>query len=214
MTTDRADGREKLLNAALKLFAERGRDSVSLRDIAAEAGVTHGSVRYHFGTKENLYIAAVMRLGTHSERVFDGKPRDLPDTFSPEQARDYLRGFVRRFVAFQARAGADPLAAQGLLRAEISREGGPDPVFFERVIKPGHDHVKRLFALMLPDVQDDRTLEILAFNLIFQCVMIRIGRGIITRLFHAETLSPQIVDQISELIITVTLGGIGAVEER
>jgi AcrR family transcriptional regulator len=47
--------RERLLDAAERLFADRGYSGVSVRDIVAAAGVNLGAVPYHFGTKENLF---------------------------------------------------------------------------------------------------------------------------------------------------------------
>lgn len=43
-----------LIKSAAQLFAEHGVAGVSLRDIAAHAGVNHGLIHRHFGSKENL----------------------------------------------------------------------------------------------------------------------------------------------------------------
>lgn len=51
---EEAPGRRQLLRAGMKLFAERGFSAVGLREIAAEAGVSLGLVRTHFGSKEGL----------------------------------------------------------------------------------------------------------------------------------------------------------------
>ena len=53
--------RERLLDAARRLFAERGYNGVSVRDIATEAGVNSASIGYYFGGKEKL-LAEVYRL--------------------------------------------------------------------------------------------------------------------------------------------------------
>lgn len=49
--------RARIRDAALRLFAERGVDGATIRDIAAEAGVSLGLVRHHFGSKEALRAA-------------------------------------------------------------------------------------------------------------------------------------------------------------
>lgn len=51
--------RGELVAAARALFAERGVDAVSTRDIAAAAGVAHGLVRHHFGSKAGVWHAVV-----------------------------------------------------------------------------------------------------------------------------------------------------------
>ncbi|MDW3183311.1 TetR/AcrR family transcriptional regulator [Roseobacter sp.] len=53
--------RELILDAAELLFADRGYDGASIRDVAAEAGLQVHSIGYHFGPKESLFDAVVAR---------------------------------------------------------------------------------------------------------------------------------------------------------
>jgi AcrR family transcriptional regulator len=48
------DGRQRLIKTASRLFAEKGFDSVSVRDIANAAGVSIGLITHHFGSKDGL----------------------------------------------------------------------------------------------------------------------------------------------------------------
>jgi AcrR family transcriptional regulator len=73
--------RERLLDAAVELFAERGFEATTTKLIAQHAGVPHGLIHYHFGTKHNI-LASLL-----AERSF------LPE----------IEGY---FAA--ARAGMDP----------------------------------------------------------------------------------------------------------
>jgi AcrR family transcriptional regulator len=52
--------RAEILRAARELFATRGIDQVTMRDIAAQAGVTHALVHRYFGTKEET-VAEILR---------------------------------------------------------------------------------------------------------------------------------------------------------
>ena len=54
MSATTYDTRDRLLDTAERLFAERGIDATSLRHITAEADANLASVNYHFGTKEEL----------------------------------------------------------------------------------------------------------------------------------------------------------------
>ena len=55
--------KDKLMDAAEKLFARRGFHGASLRDITAEAGVDLALVNYHFGSKKQLLAAVLERRG-------------------------------------------------------------------------------------------------------------------------------------------------------
>ena len=54
-------GKDRILDAAEKLIAERGFYGVSLRDIARGAEVDPGLVNYHFGNKRKLFDAVLLR---------------------------------------------------------------------------------------------------------------------------------------------------------
>ena len=56
-----ADTRELILNAAWELFAEKGFEDVSVRDVTNAAGVNLASVSYHFGGKDGLIQETVKR---------------------------------------------------------------------------------------------------------------------------------------------------------
>lgn len=56
-----ADTKERLLDAAEKLFAHKGFHCTSLRLITREAGVNLAAVNYHFGSKEALLTAVLER---------------------------------------------------------------------------------------------------------------------------------------------------------
>src|SRR4051812_45798309 len=51
--------RQAILEAARTCFGERGFARATVRDIAGRAGVTHGLVLRQFGSKEQLFLAAV-----------------------------------------------------------------------------------------------------------------------------------------------------------
>jgi TetR/AcrR family transcriptional regulator, repressor for neighboring sulfatase len=60
--------RAALVRAFVRLCAERGVASVSVRQVAAAAGVNHGLVHRHFGSKEGLVRAALLDV---TARVYD-----------------------------------------------------------------------------------------------------------------------------------------------
>ena len=69
--------RARIRDAALALFAERGVDGATIRDIAKAAGVSGGLVRHHFGSKDGLRAAcdsyALDQLMQIKEQAVDGQ---------------------------------------------------------------------------------------------------------------------------------------------
>jgi AcrR family transcriptional regulator len=63
MAQPKRSTKDKLMDAAEKLFARKGFHGASLRDITAEAGVDLALVTYHFGGKKQLFIAVIERRG-------------------------------------------------------------------------------------------------------------------------------------------------------
>src|SRR5881397_1673880 len=59
--------RERLVQAATRLFAERGYRDTSVQAIGEAAGISRGSIFWHFGSKEGLLWAVVQRAFTRWE---------------------------------------------------------------------------------------------------------------------------------------------------
>ena len=68
---DERETRERLLDAAERLFGKLGYDGVGMRTLTEEAKVNLGAATYHFGSKEALYIETFMRRfrPTNAERL-------------------------------------------------------------------------------------------------------------------------------------------------
>ncbi len=108
-----AKGRERLLLVAMRLFAERGFDGVTVRDISSAADVSVGLINHHFQSKEGLRQAVdeyfIQRTGAALERAISAS-RDL----DPEKVGEHERQWIVRyanewpdFVAYMRRAIMD-----------------------------------------------------------------------------------------------------------
>ena len=103
MTPKARRTRERILETALTLFAEKGYEATTMRDVAREAGASLGLAYRYFASKEEFALALYMRLAEESE----------------EWARDELSGgtVAERFEAAmlakldQVSPHRDPLAA-------------------------------------------------------------------------------------------------------
>lgn len=67
------ESRKRLVDAATRLFRERPPKAVSVREIAAEAGVNHGLVHRHFGGKDGLIRAVLSRIFRSTGRAITAR---------------------------------------------------------------------------------------------------------------------------------------------
>jgi len=95
----RGESREAVLQAALGVFSRRGFKGATVREIARVAKVNHGTIRYHFGSKDKLWRAAVSFL-------FARQVEELDLATLARQGLDdasFLREAVARYVRYCAR---------------------------------------------------------------------------------------------------------------
>src|SRR3981189_1207567 len=65
------DKKIHIINHAVELFAEKGFEGTSIRDLAARAGVNVAMVNYYFGSKEKLFESLVEERASYSRGVLD-----------------------------------------------------------------------------------------------------------------------------------------------
>jgi TetR/AcrR family transcriptional regulator len=90
------DSREALLKAAKKVFANKGFDGATVKDLADAAGVNVSMVSYYFDGKENLYGECLASVGRHHVASAQ-KVLKAPTT--PEEFRLRLQLFAEEFIA-------------------------------------------------------------------------------------------------------------------
>jgi AcrR family transcriptional regulator len=144
----RGEGREALLRAVLRVVAQRGFAGLTYRAVAAEAGVTHGLVGYHFGSLEAM-IGEALALAA-GEAI-----RDARLAVSPGEL-DAFAGTLSRLVADDPRAQT--------YQYELTFESLRHPALAPQVralYENYHDVVERSLAAV--GIAPDRALTRLVF---------------------------------------------------
>lgn len=109
------DRRQELIVAALELFSSRPADEVTLDDVAARAGVSRALAYRYFGTRGEIYVAAMRSAADQMLALLD-PPHDAPPL-------DRIVEAIRRFfdfaeehaTGFQALLAGHPGAEQGAI---------------------------------------------------------------------------------------------------
>src|SRR5690606_9030803 len=103
--------RAQILDTAGRLFAQKGHENTSLREITAAAGVNLSSVNYHFGSKEGL-IKAVLKeqLATlNRERLSLLDQLESQANGSPIPASEIVDAFFAPLIRMALGADGQPI---------------------------------------------------------------------------------------------------------
>ena len=91
--------RRRIVEAAVKAFADKGFDAASTREIARAAGVEQGLLTYHFPTKDALWRAAADRVFAVLRAGAGERLAALREVEPEERAREGIRHYVRTMAA-------------------------------------------------------------------------------------------------------------------
>ena len=148
--------RSAIVEAALRLFRERGYDAATMRAIAGAAGVSTGNAYYYFNSKEDLIQEFYLR--SHADHA--AACRDLLDREDEFSAR--LRGTVRSLIdvlnpyhAFAAafyKNAAEPTSPLSPFSKESSAAREASIALYREVVAGSSARIDRELRAELPDL--------------------------------------------------------------
>jgi AcrR family transcriptional regulator len=203
MTRPAENTRESIIKAAVRLFAEKGFQGASVRDIVLKARVNQAAINYHFKGKDGLYLEV---LKTAFERLAEHTG------FDPEKLQSLSREeALRSFVSQQLR----PL----LFRDEMSRyirlfaweSAHPSKIFLKFMatntvsyLTTAVDIVRRF----LPPGTEKRIALCVAIWLMGQCSVFVRNREVFAQEPFSVTADEPFTIELTELVTRLAIGGL------
>jgi AcrR family transcriptional regulator len=142
--------RDRLLESAARLFAERGYDKVGVREICAEARANLAAVNYYFGDKRALYRAvlglALSTMRETNELSMEAGRGGAPD----EQLRAYVRVFLTRMATSDRSSWIHRLMAR-----EMEQPTELLDTVLRDVVAPRHRYLSDVLARIAGVAADD-----------------------------------------------------------
>jgi AcrR family transcriptional regulator len=142
--------RKDIIDAATQLFCQQGYAKVSLRAISEQAGVSHGLIRHHFGTKFQVWQQVCDRI----EAYFHQFVSSLTQEFSPELASNERLFYV--IINLQAVLMLDPRPIQ-LMADSMGQDAQMHDYIFD-----DDDELATLIASMLKQCHQEGLAKELA----------------------------------------------------
>lgn len=177
---DGAQSRERLLLAAMRLFAEQGYARTSTREIALAASTNVASIAYYFGDKAGLYRAAFSSEVTCSANDV----RTVGDPDAP--LRDVLRAFYT-IMLDQLKQGDRARLCMRLWWREMLEPTGLWDEKIDNGIKPAHAELVTILSRHLGVSEPGDDVRRLAFNVVGLAMQLMVTRDVI------DSISPQLL---------------------
>jgi AcrR family transcriptional regulator len=197
---------QRLLEAAEEIFAAKGFEAASIREICKQAGANVAAINYYFGDKERLYIETVKYA---NRACTDGAPFPEwgPDTPPVQKLRDFIRVMVTRMMTPQSTASLQ------LMMREMTQPTAACVEMVRDYIRPIAQRLGGILAEVMPAASDqERTL--VAFSIVGQCHFYRGQRAVASLLIGEDNFRQLDVERVTSHITAFTLGALGLEGER
>ena len=160
-----ADTRQRLVEAAMRLFIERGFAKVTVRDITSAARANLAAVSYHFRDKAGLY-EQVLTMGLKFAQELNAETMLASEGHTPEERlRYYVRQYLPRIIRTDRRGGI-----YQLLKHEMAN---PTPIaraYVRQAIMPRIEFLMELVREMLGDAATDERVQRCVTSIQAQCL--------------------------------------------
>jgi TetR/AcrR family transcriptional regulator, regulator of cefoperazone and chloramphenicol sensitivity len=195
------EAKVRLLEAAEDHFGDHGFAGASLRSICQSAGVNLASVKYYFGDKEGLYIAAVKNAHQCNSAV--ELSNDFPHDAPP---REQLRVFIQH-VAYSMCAPTR-VSAMKLMMRELADPGKAAHIVVQEFIQPMAFALREILRRLLPGTDEPRLL-MTGFSIIGQILYYRQNRPVSELIFGKPSIDGLSPAMVADHVTQFTFAALG-----
>jgi AcrR family transcriptional regulator len=176
--------RAALIQAALRLFGQKGFEGTSTREIATAAGANIGSIAYHFGGKEGLHTATadhiVETIQVVAAQAIGQANAPAIDSTDEQAARGQLFTLLEHMMGFFVMRPEAGDIARFVLR-EMSQPSTALDRIYEGVFEPLHKRLCLAWERVTGQPAESETTKLLVFTMIGQVVYFRIAREVVVQ---------------------------------
>ena len=200
--------RQRLLQAAVMLFADRGYKNTSVREICELAGANVSSINYHFRDKLGLYQEVIAMVADAMDRTKQ-EALDAAAGGTPEKRlRDYIRHMVRRVMGEEKNWLVDLIGREMAL---------PSPAFgliVEKGILPSGRRLAQLVSEVSGLPAGDPRTQFCAGMVHAQCFFFSGAKPVLKYMDPKLEITAEYVDAIARQIAEFSLAGIRALASK
>lgn len=189
--TDGQDARSRLIAAALRLFAEKGYEGATTREICEGAGANISAIRYYFGDKAGLYRAAF------TEPMGEKPCATNLAAYADLSLADAMKLLFRDFLE-PLKRGEETRLVMKLHFREMIEPTGVWQQEIDAEIKPQHEALVAILTRHLGLRSADVDVHRLAFAIIGMAVHFYVGLDVVSEIAPEVLDSTAAIDLLSE----------------
>lgn len=207
--TGNAKARQRLIEAALRVFAEKGYDRTLSRDIAAVAGVSPAAINYYFGGKDGLYEAVYREA--HKGLVTLGQIEAILNAGKApaESLRDLIQLLIRSLLST-----TNCKCYLQLVTREMTAPTPALDAYIQEEFLPKIEGMRKIVAPVAGLPAEHSIVAVCTASVLAQCAFIFQNHRTLPILFSDLTLTPECAETISEQIFDFSLAGIQALAAK
>jgi len=201
--------RDRLLAAATGLFAERGFNGTSIRDIAERAGTNVASGHYHYGSKEGLYLEVLRAQFAEVGALLERRGINLPRAALRRASRRQLRAMVEARILAIAEflLGPPPKPHGALMLREMCDPTAALPIIVAEFVRPRVQEMEAIVSRLAPRASVE-TVRLVVFSMLGQVLFYRFSMPAMRLLLGAPAYPRGFARRIARHITTFSLGGL------
>jgi AcrR family transcriptional regulator len=202
-SSTRMETRQRLLEAAGEVFAERGFRKTTIREICRRAQANLAAVNYHFGDKEGLYAAVIKYAYACALEKYPLAQRESEEV----PAADRLHAFIRSLLISVLDKGTPAWLGKLMAREMIEPTRALDDLV-ESIISPMGQKLGAIVRELLGGQVPDNLVHRCQISIIGQCLHYRNARPVIQRLFPEHQYSPEDIAAMADHITRFSLAAL------
>lgn len=169
--------RQRLIDAGIALFGRHGLPGTSTRDIARRAGTNIAGIAYHFGGKNQLYLACAEHIATTLRAgVAAGFAGSTSATAAPSTPAEELRSILTVIARFMLATPEIAAFARFVMREQMDPSPALD-ILYTTFMEPLHRRLCMLWAMATGGQADSERAKLKVFTLISQIFFFRLARA-------------------------------------
>ncbi|WFS63261.1 CerR family C-terminal domain-containing protein [Pseudodesulfovibrio thermohalotolerans] len=197
-----------LLLAAMEVFADKGFDSATVRDICGLAKANVAAVNYHYGSKDGLYAAVLEEIFPKGEEWISSDERGLPPE---ERLHKFVKGLAEEIYTQSTGQIAQKWA---IFLREMAKPSHNLDFIARHQVQPRANELRDILTKLLGPDTPEQTLAYCSSNIWALMLDHLLTQPILDRLTPNRPGLELDVEAFVDHVVRFALGGVNAVKHR